>query len=370
VGSCVPVFLVAYYIITWKLYLGNADSPNGIFGMGGSRTVFYSWFILAVVGIDLSEYGLLGAEAGMLMTTFWGARDAWHVVLHGDHSWSGPDGWIEAVRYNLSGVARDRLWWVLAAPSILLFVTLSLLGLSMELQLGFRKTSEALIMMGRNGTNFNDRSRQATLAAVHSTWSLAAPPRVPGFGIVSGKQTSAPNDTIFLHLSLRDNTLLEDADVVFLAPQSDAPFTGKVWGMVVRYPCKVVLELNDFTILSRRNGSMPLNDSMAPYDVGADRIEVYYQSMNCSSRTNYAAVAELGYSGGAYDDAFFRSQNATQCYFNKSEGATELYPGLTKHSTLEMALCQTATDNNTLVCPPLDPPAGTTSRWTLGQPKV
>jgi hypothetical protein len=38
--------------------------------MSGSRTVFYSWFVLAVVGLDLSEYGLLGAEASMLMTTF------------------------------------------------------------------------------------------------------------------------------------------------------------------------------------------------------------------------------------------------------------------------------------------------------------
>jgi hypothetical protein len=225
----------------------------------------------------------------------------------------------------------------------------------MELQLGFRETSEAPNMTGRNWTNFNDRSWQATLAAVHSTWSLAAPPRVPAFGIVFGKQTSAPNDTIFSHFSPRDNTLLEDANDIFLAPQSDAPFTGKVWGMVVRYHCKVVLELDDFEILNRRNETIPLSDSTKYYDVGTDRIEVHYQSMNGSSGTNYAAVAELGYSGERYGDAFFRSQNATQCYFNKSEGATEPYPGLMKDSTLEVALWQTATDKNALVYPPLDP---------------
>jgi hypothetical protein len=167
----------------------------------------------------------------------------------------------------------------------------------MELHLGFRETSEAPNMTGCNWTNFNDRSWQATLAAVQSTWSLAAPPRVPAFSIVFGKRTSAPNDTIFHYFSPRDNTLLEDADDIFLAPQSDAPFTGKVWGMVVGYHCKVVLELDDFMILNRRNGSMPLSDAMTPYDVGTDRIEAHYQSMNGSPGTNYAAVAELGYSG-------------------------------------------------------------------------
>jgi len=329
--------------------------------MAGSRTVYYSWFILGVVGLDLGEYGLLGVEASMLMTTFWSARDAWHVILHGDHSWSGLDGWIDAIRAHFGDLSREhkrapsRLWWVLAAPSIMLFVTLPLLGLSMELKPDYRKTSEAPNMTGRNKTNFNDRSQQATLAAAHSAWSLAAPPRVPAYGIVFGKQTTPSNASIFRHFSARDNTLLLSADDIFLAPQTSAPFTGEVWGMVVRYHCKIVQELDEFIILSRRNKSIPLSQPLTSYNVDDDRIDVHYQPMNSSRNINYAAVAELGYSEERYGDTFSHYQTATQCYFNRSEGATEPYPGLAKNSTLEMALWQTATDDHPLVSPPLDP---------------
>lgn len=300
----------------------------------------------------------------MLMTTFWGAPNAWHVIMHGDHSWSGLDGWIDAIRSLLEVAATRRkctpnsrtprqLWWVLAMPSILLFITLPLLGLSMELKTGFRKNSEAPKMTGRNWSNFNSRSSQATLAAAHAAWSLATPPRVPAFGMVFGKQTTASDDNIFRAFSPRDNELHADqgADDLFLAPQTSAPFTGNVWGMVVRFNCTIVKELDDFTILNLRNGSK----STMAYNVGDHRVEIRNQPMNLSHVINYAAVAELGYSEELYGDTMFRRQNSTQCYFNKSEDAIEGYPGLTHNSTLEMALWQTATDDIPLVFPPLDP---------------
>lgn len=265
-GSCVPIVLAVYYVLTWIIYLRTPESPNGLsFGLAGSRTVFYSWFILGVIGLDLSEYGLLGAEASMLMTTFWGAPNAWHVILHGDQSWGGLDGWIEAIKTLFEkrkptheNRKPHRLWWVLAIPSVLLFIALPLLGLSMELKTGFRKTSEAPTMTGRSWTTFNERSRQVTLTAAHSAWSLATPPRVPAFGMIFGKQTTASDDDVFRHFTSRDNELQADqgADDLFLAPQTNAPFTGNVWGMVVRYNCTVVKELDNFTILNRRAGPL------------------------------------------------------------------------------------------------------------------
>ena len=332
--------------------------------MTGSRTVYYSWFVLGVIGLDLSEYSLLGVEASMLMTTFWGARNAWQVIQHGDHSWSGLDGWIDAIRRLLRGFTENRkdtpnrLWWVLATPSILLFVALPLIGLSMEIQIGYRETRETPNMTGRNRTNFNDRSWQATLAAAYGAWSLAMPPRVPAFGMVFGKQKTLDNDSIFQQFYPKDNALLSFADDIFLAPQTNAPFTGKVWGMVVRYHCRIVRQLDEFAILSRRNGSIPQGESMISYDIDDDKIEVHYQPKR--SGTNYAAFAELGYSEEKYGDEFFRSQTATQCYFNKSADATEDYPGLSHNSTLEMALWQAPTDDDGLVNPPLDP-----SRYNL-----
>lgn len=368
-GSCVPIIMAAYYVVTWTLYLRDPESPSGIsFGLAGSRTVYYSWFILGVIGLDLSEYGLLGVEASMLMTAFWGAPNAWHVILHGDHGWNGPEGWLEAVKNHFQNAARTQrranlqhtprqLWWVLAAPSIVLFIGLPLSGLSMELTVGFRETGTSPTMTGRNWANFNDRSSQVTLAVAHSAWSLATPPRVPAFGMVFGDEATDSDNNIFRYFSARDNELQADqgAEDIFLAPQTDAPFTGKAWGMVVRYNCTVVQELEDFKILSRRNGSVPLREPMAFYDVNEYRIEIRNQSMDQSSALNYGAVAELAYSEELYGGYGFSSQNATQCYFNKSEGATVGYPGLTHNNTLEMALWQTATDDNPLVYPPLDP---------------
>lgn len=368
-GICVPIVLAGYYTITWILFLRDRGSPIGLnFGLSGSRTVYYSWFIIAVIGLDLGEYGLLGVEASMLMTTFWGAPNAWHVILHGDHSWSGLDGWIDAIKFLPEGAASNRkrprdshaprrLWWVLAIPSILLFVALPLLGLSTELTLGFRETGVSPTMTGRNWTTFNQRSRQVTLAAAHSAWSLATPPRVPGFGMVFGKQTTASDDAMFKYFTPRDNKLqaLQGADDIFLAPQTDGPYTGKAWGMVVRYNCTVVQALDDFMILSRRDSSKYPRKSMTAYNMDEYTIEIRNQSMDISRVINYAAVAELGYSEELYGGTAFSSQNSTQCYFNKSEGATEGYPGLAHNSTLEMALWQHATDDNPLVHPPLDP---------------
>ena len=90
----IPILLTAYYILTWVFYLGTNESPNKLnFGSPGASQVFYSWVVLGVFGLDMGEYALLGVEASMLMELFWAAPNAWHVMMHGDHSWNGIDGW-------------------------------------------------------------------------------------------------------------------------------------------------------------------------------------------------------------------------------------------------------------------------------------
>lgn len=267
VGSCVPIILAVYFGLIWMLFLRQSDSPFGMYSGGaGSRTVYYSWFIIGVIGFDLSEYGLLGVEASMLMTTFWAAPDAWHIIVHGDHSWSGPDGWWDALKCHFQEAvakrrrrriqrAPHRLWWILATPSILLFVALPLTGLSMELQYGFRETGRHPMMTGRNWSNFNNRSRYSVLLSAHSAWSLAAPARVPAFGAIFADHKINPDDPIAQLFSFRDNIIPDDDDAtygvndIFIGPQTTTPFSGKAWGIIVRYHCTVVQRLEDFTIL-------------------------------------------------------------------------------------------------------------------------
>ncbi|KAM0717074.1 hypothetical protein Q7P37_006926 [Cladosporium fusiforme] len=372
VGFCVPLILASYFVITWILYLRHPEFPNETvsFGRAGSRTVYYSWFILGVVGLDLSEYGLLGIEASMLMTYFWGAPNAWHVIMHGDHSWSGPDGWLEAVKSHFEDVsakrrrtyserAPRRLWWILAAPSILLFGALPLLGLSMELKSGFRETGKPPRLAGRNWTTFNDRSRQEILVAAHNAWSIAAPPRMPAFGMIFVNDEAISDNSILENFSPTDNVFPADRGVndVFLAPQTDAPYSGKAWGIVMHYNCTIMTQLDDFVVLNRRNGSTPLREYRTAYDVGGDRIEIHNQTTSKSGGVNYKAIAELGFSNASRGDTDLNSWQSTQCYFNDSDGATQGYPGLTRNSTLEMAIWQTATDDIPPGTPSLGPGA-------------
>lgn len=362
VGSCVPIVLAVYFGLTWMLYLRQPVSPFGFyFGGTGSRTVFYSWFILGVIGLDLSEYGLLGVEASLLMTTFWAAPDAWHVILHGDHSWSGLEGWWQALRSHFREAtakprhlrdkrAPGRLWWLLATPSILLFAALPLAGLSMELKQGFRKSGRHPQMTGRTWDNFNDRPWQSTLLSAHRAWSLAALPRVPAFGMVFANHTIKQDDPIAKYFQTRDNTVPADNATLdvndfFLGPQAAYPFTGKAWGLVVRYHCTVIQNLNDFIILSRRDGSKPLG---ASYNVDDYTIEVKNHTTGHSGGRNYKAIAELGYSRDSVGTRANNSHHSTQCYFNGTKGATRGYPGLTHDNVLELAIWQTATTDNWL----------------------
>ena len=91
------------------------------------------------------------------------------------------------------------------------------------------------------------------------------------------------------------------------------------------------------------------------YNVGEFSIEVRNDTLGYSGDINYKIVSELGYSREVYGSDFFASQNSTQCYFNKSEDATNGYPGLEHDSILELAFWQHATSNEGLIYPPLPP---------------
>ena len=81
VGCLGPVIITLYYCIIWAFYLIPPASPNDVrFGRPGGRLVFYSWFIIGVIGLDIGEYGLVGIEASMLMKKLWAAPNALHIM--------------------------------------------------------------------------------------------------------------------------------------------------------------------------------------------------------------------------------------------------------------------------------------------------
>ena len=84
---CVLVapLLTIYYAIIWHLFLKSHDHDSPVnHGPRGGRWIYYSWFILSAIGINLSKYGLAGAEAGMLMNRRWAAQNAMQLIMHCD----------------------------------------------------------------------------------------------------------------------------------------------------------------------------------------------------------------------------------------------------------------------------------------------
>jgi hypothetical protein len=346
--------------------LNFEQSPDGtFFGIRGARTVFYAWFLLAVFALDIGEYGMVGNEASMLMDRFWAVPNAQHIMIHGEHSWSGPSGWVEAISNALSRRHRilpSKLWVALAFVTSFLFTGLPLTGLVMQLSDGFRHSNEIPIVFGQRWETFNHRSSAQTQTGAFYSWTLAVPPRLPGRGTIYTNQSADRSQPEYSRLGMLPNLLPteEGTTEIFLAPQSNEPVSGRFWGLMVRYNCSIVSKVEDFTILNNRNSSRTLSAD-APftvYDVGNDSVITAYNRTYRpdfdQNFINYAAVAELGYTLESYGDNFFQAENSTICYFNKSVDATAGYPGLDHESIIEVALWQTGSDNQPLVFPPLD----------------
>ena len=229
----------------------------------------------------------------------------------------------------------------------------------METRSRYRASNLPPPVIGQRWESFNQRSSTAFKSAVYSAWRLAIPPRVPGLGMLY-TNISAPRDALTLsNLEKFPNTIPTEEGVneIFLAPQACNPISGPTWGLIISYQCSIISAIEDFTILSHRNSSAPsvITDygGIASYDVDMPgNISIALQQDNTSSM-NYLSVLEMGYSQELYGDSHSSFENATFCYFNKSEGATNGYPGLEHESILEVALWQAATSENTLINPPM-----------------
>ncbi|KAI9767516.1 MAG: hypothetical protein M1839_004476 [Geoglossum umbratile] len=345
VGVLVPPIVTIYYLVIWAFYL-NSRSPSSFFAFGprGALIVFYSWFIVGVVGLNLAKYGLVGTEAGMMMEPGWALPSAAHVVMHSDHTWSGPGGWLKTARKLGVGAKHpetiwpSRLWWLLALLSSLVFVALPLSGLTMELGSGFLSSTAHPSVVGYGYDNFNRRYTSGVWSQSGSNWRLAVPARVPAKGVI---YTPPGFDRSPSFLQNFPNVLPGDDGVpeIFLTSQADVPITGKSWGLVLRYNCSVVTKLSDFTILNNRTRST--SDPSNTYS--SDNYTINIQ--NASTQTNFAenlvAASEIGATHilplVPYN---ISSPIATECYYNARPNNWRDYLGLGQEEVLEFTMWQ------------------------------
>ncbi|KAL2673691.1 hypothetical protein Neosp_012134 [[Neocosmospora] mangrovei] len=247
-----PLIIVGYFVVI--CYWLNREGGDGAvnFGRHGGRWVFYSWFFIGVIGLDLSRYGLLGAEAAMLERTPWEVPNLVALLQHSNNTWSSPSGWGRFFARLFLRKRRDthRLWIILASLSIVFFVALPISGLAIEQADGYTYTSGRPTVVGRKWENFHARDKNHYYPNAKTAWEAGAPPQVPGFGVIYTQKGLDREEYDGLTKVPNTLPLNESMPEVFLAPQAENPVADKAWGLIASYRCEIIDNVDDFVLLN------------------------------------------------------------------------------------------------------------------------
>lgn len=379
--TLLPLAFTIYFLVIWRLYLvPDSDNANKLFvARPGANAIYYSWFVLASLGLTIFRYGREGVEEAMLSRPKWSSVDPKHLRDH-----VRVDGWLRSLTKLVlpRGQSNTRgpislTWMLLGLVGLFGYLGLPMSGLTMDFETGYHFMSGAMAsstdthptVLGYNKENWNARFTFDTTERAFSRWREASRiPPPPGGGVIytppEVDRSSLSGNGVFTKLP---NSLPGDAGVstLFLAPQSntEAPIDGRSWGLDVNYKCSVVTKLSDLTILSHRKKDVELATSDAyGYDVlGSNAtIEIYNQTYSGATvqfANNLQAVAEVGYNWPYRQRR--QSGNtppASECYnpigTTGSKGNTMPYPGMEDEpQVLEMILWQnlSAKDTNSEV---------------------
>ncbi|KAI0384659.1 hypothetical protein F5Y04DRAFT_292983 [Hypomontagnella monticulosa] len=333
-----PLGMTAYYFFIYIRYNRSPDDPVR-YGDAGEIWIFYSWFVISVFALEWSKYGLAGAEAAMLQTSFWQAPNTVGLLMHSENLWSGPDGWWKFLWRLVWPQKRlvHRLWSLLAFLSLFAFVAVPLSGLSFEISDGYIPSSSAPMVIGHTWEDFNRRQEMFYYDGAQAGWDTGSPATIPGFGVLYtpeyldrqqyGGFSSIPNAL----------PLAEGIPEIFLAPQASTPVSGKAWGLHAAYNCSMVKDASEFTILSQkysapsglRHGLNPDTPDWVMLDTPSPQQVIYAFSTLPSPRaTNLWAYAEMGIS------------NWSATAYDGSEPSSIDQDGLAKADILEYSLWQ------------------------------
>jgi len=195
----------------------------------------------------------------MLMEQTWRVQDAMRLMLHADNTWSGPGGWMKAIKWvvqmrrvsNQHSKLPSRLWFVLALPSVLVFVAWPLSGLCLEMTSGFLHGEP----WGASVTGFVQSTFNAILGGRKPSRGTSTGARVFGHGAVYTPENFDRSKNKFLKnvpVILPNTESVED---IFLTAQGETPIEGKAWGLLLHYDCNIVHKLSDFILLKDRRSA-------------------------------------------------------------------------------------------------------------------
>lgn len=287
----------------------------------------------------------------MLMESTWNVGDARRLMLHADNTWSGSGGWLKTMKWAVGsrggGLPRSPpwLWFILALPSMLVFITWPLSGLTMEITQGYRHAHVAFQanMTGFTYNNFNERSGLDTFADAARTWSSALDARVSGAGIVYTPEGFDRSQIAFLNQVPAVLPKDDGIATIFLAAQADMPIEGNNWGLLLQYNCRTVDHPRDFQILTKVDRSI----SSYPHLYNGTHEELledgsYILTVN---KTKPGPPSDINFVAEFGHHVEPRPQQEPQrindnCYFKEGENITGDYPGIHQDQIFEVALWQ------------------------------
>ena len=274
-GVLIPPALAAYYLWTYIVWLRPSSNPAADIenAVPDGTYVWWSWFIIGAIGMNISNYTLGGVEAAMTMTERFAPKNAKQVIIHSGMPWCTLRSW-KIVGFEIYSIVcckehkrqdLSHLWIILFGLSSLSW-TFVLSGLTMVTYSGFKAGNKpGTDLVGINQISLNGRPAYGLLDSAIQRWGSGSSPTIP----LSSALYVPPGSSII-------NTLPSDASSeIFLTPQTTVPITGKIWGVVLKYSCSGVDKLDEFTILNRRiNSSNPAYVGPSMY-TGSD-VEYFY----------------------------------------------------------------------------------------------
>lgn len=262
-GILIPPSIAAYYLWTYIFWLRPSSNPAEDVDktIPNGKYIWWSWFILGAIGINLSNFVLAGVESAMLMTTTFGLNTVNQTVAQRGMTWSTLSGWgivafeVYCIIFNKERRQHITSLWVILFSVTTLAWAFALSGLTMSVYDGFKAGTVAGVnVLGLTQEEFNLRLFVDMFNSTCQQWEAARLPTLPlnaALYVPPGSKT-VPNVST-------SNDLPDDASSgIFLAPQASVPVTGNIWGLLCTYSCSEVDSEDQFTILNRRiNASNP-----------------------------------------------------------------------------------------------------------------
>lgn len=296
----------------------------------------------------------------MLMEPMWNVGDATRLMLHAGNTWSGPGGWLKTMKWAIlprKGQPRRLppcLWFLLALPSMLVFIAWPLSGLTMETTPGYCRPEVATpaSVTGFSHDTFNERGSGEAFESAGNAWRSSRDARIPGAGIIYTPEGFDRSNTAFLKQIPAVLPRDDGVPPIFLVPQAETPVDGTHWGLLLQYNCSVIDEAKDFQIINKFTRPLPryprygrLLDQTIEFS--EDR-KTRVTTLNKTDQWwayNLDVVAEFGYELWSSEQIPQQLQqildhSSYDCYFKINESITEDYPGMNQDYAFEVALWQ------------------------------